>query len=71
MDSMSLFQVTGYAEHPPIGSLSRRERVRVRANLKKLVHLKKPVDYGFHVAVSGHRICRASPNRFPLPEGEG
>jgi hypothetical protein len=26
MDSMALSQVTGYPEHPPIGSLSRRER---------------------------------------------
>jgi hypothetical protein len=31
MDSMALFQVTGYPEHPPIGSLSLRERARVRA----------------------------------------
>jgi hypothetical protein len=31
MDSMALSQVTGYPEHPPIGSLSLWERARVRA----------------------------------------
>jgi len=30
MDSMALSQVTGYPEHPPIGSLSLWERARVR-----------------------------------------
>jgi hypothetical protein len=30
MDSMSLFQVTGYPVHTPIGSLSLWERARVR-----------------------------------------
>jgi len=31
MDSIQYFQVAGFSEHPAIGSLSLRERARVRA----------------------------------------
>ncbi|MNK73949.1 hypothetical protein D3C87_934520 [compost metagenome] len=35
------------------------------------IDLKDRVDYGFTTAVSGRRTSQASPNRSPLPLGEG
>ena len=40
---MALFQVSGYPEHPPIGSLSLWERARVRG-LKHRIFLVLPPE---------------------------